>query len=181
MSIAALWLPILVATVIVFIAGAVIWMVMPWHKASWRKTGGEEGVRAALKDSAPGVYPIPSAMLDERAAEPETMAKLEEGPVAFITVVPSGKQTMGSKLGLNFAYNLFVAILCAYMVSRTLTAAAGYLDVFRIAGTTAFIAYGVAYVQESIWFGRPWSMTAKSFLDALIYGLLTGGVFGWLA
>ena len=35
--------------------------------------------------------------------------------------------------------------------------------------------------EESIWFGRSWSMTLKTFLDALIYAVLTGGVFGWLA
>jgi len=46
--------------------------------------------------------------------------------------------------------------------------------------TVAFVASSMALVPESIWFGRPWSMTAKNFVDALIYALLTGGVFGWL-
>ncbi len=45
----------------------------------------------------------------------------------------------------------------------------------------AFIACGAAYIQESIRFGRPRSMTPKTFLDAPIYALLSGGVFGWLA
>jgi hypothetical protein len=57
---------------------------------------------------------------------------------------------------------------------------ASYLAVFRIAGTVTWVAYGVAYIQDSIWFGRPWSITMKSLMDALIYGLLVGGVFGWL-
>ena len=57
---------------------------------------------------------------------------------------------------------------------------ADYLAVFRVAGTTAFIAHGIAIIPESIWFGRPWPMTLKTLLDALIYGLLTGSVFGWL-
>jgi hypothetical protein len=39
----------------------------------------------------------------------------------------------------------------------------------------------VAYIQDSVWFGRPVSITMKSLLDALLYGLLTGGTFGWLA
>jgi hypothetical protein len=82
---------------------------------------------------------------------------------------------------MMFAYNLLVAILCAYFVSRTAAPGADYLAIFRIAGAVAFIAYGVAYVQESVWFGRPWGATMKTFLDALIYGSLTGGVFGWLA
>ena len=88
---------------------------------------------------------------------------------------------MGGKLLLMFVYNLLVGILCAYFVSRTSAPGADYLAIFRIAGTVAFTAYGFAYIQESIWFGRPWSLTAKNLLDALIYGLLTGGTFGWLA
>ena len=50
-----------------------------------------------------------------------------------------------------------------------------------IAGAVAFVAYGIAYIQDSIWFGRPWPITARYIFDALIYGLLTGGTFGWLA
>ena len=66
-------------------------------------------------------------------------------------------------------------------MSRTAAPGTDYLGVFRIAGTVAFTAYGFAYIQESVWFGRSWSLTAKTFLDALIYGLLVGGAFGWLA
>jgi hypothetical protein len=99
----------------------------------------------------------------------------------MITVMPPGAPAMGGKLIACFVYYVFVGVLCAYMVSRTLSIDAPYLQVFRIAGTVAFIAYGVAYIQDSIWFGRPVSLTAKSLLDALLYGLVTGGVFGWLA
>ncbi len=87
---------------------------------------------------------------------------------------------MGRNMGLMFAYFIFVGILCAYLVGRATGPDASYLEVFRIAGTVAWIANGVAHIPESVWFGRPWSNTLKAQLDALIYGLLTGGVFGWL-
>ena len=106
--------------------------------------------------------------------------KFRQGPIAFVTILQSGEPAMGGKLLLNFAYNLIVAIIAAYFVSRTLSAGAEYLEVFRIAGTVGFVAYGMAYFQESIWFGRPWSTTVKALVDALIYGALLGGVFGWL-
>ena len=51
---------------------------------------------------------------------------------------------------------------------------------FRVAGTTAFIAYAAGVWPQSIWYSRPWSTTLKFTLDGLIYGLLTGGTFGWL-
>ena len=181
MTIITLWLPILVAAVVAFIAGSVIWMAMPWHKTDWSKTADEEAVRAALKSTPPGMYTVPNVKERAEFANPEVKQKLEDGPQAFITVIPAGMSQMGGKLLLMFLYNLLVAIVCAYIVSRTLAAGADYLAVFRVSGTVAFVAYGVAYVQESIWFGRDWSMTAKTFLDALIYAVLTGGVFGWLA
>jgi hypothetical protein len=181
MSIAALWLPILVTAVIIFITGALIWMIMPWHRTDIRAATDEESVRSALKGAAPGMYLVPYVWDESGKPDPEKSKLMEEGPVAYVTVVPPGPPTMGGKLVQNFVYNLLVAVACAYMVSRTLAAGADYLAVFRIAGTTAFIAYGVAYIQESIWFGRQWSTTMKSFLDALIYALLTGGIFGWLA
>ena len=180
MTIMTLWLPVLVTAVVVFIAGAVIWMVMPWHRSDWGKTTDEEAVRAALQSTDPGMYTLPNCPPDQ-FKDPEMQQKFIEGPQAYITVLPNGVPKMGGKLLMMFLYNLLVAVLCAYVVSRTLAPGAEYLQVFRIAGTVAFIAYGVAYIQESIWFGRGWSLTAKSFLDALIYAALTGGVFGWLA
>ena len=180
MSIMTLWQPILLSSVLVFVAGAVIWMVMPWHKSDWSKLSDEEGTRNALKGLAPGQYNLPHCKDQKDYAEPGMQQKFKDGPIGFITIVPSGLPAMGSKLTLMFVYNVVVAIVCAYFVSRTLPAGADYLAVFRVSGTVAFVAYGMAYIQESIWFGRPWSATVKTFLDALIYSLLTGGAFGWL-
>ena len=181
MGIAELWMPILVSAVLVFFMSAMVWMVLPWHKSDFSKPKDEEALRAALKDHEPGYYMLPFHMDPADLKDEAVQKKYKDGPQGFITIIPNGLPQMGPKLGMTFVYYIFVGILCAYFVSRTATPDADYLEVFRIAGTTAFIAHGVAYLQESIWFGRPWSLTAKSFLDALIYGLLTGGAFGWLA
>lgn len=180
MTILTLWLPILVSAVGAFIAGSVIWMAMPWHKTDWKKSPDEDTKRAALRDLAPGQYSMPHCKNGAEMKSPEFVAKMKEGPVAFITVKEAGEYNMGPALLQMFIYNLAVAIVCAYFVSRTLPMGADYLAVFRIAGTTAFIAYGMAYVQESIWFGRSWKMTFNNFIDALIYAGITGGIFGWL-
>jgi hypothetical protein len=47
-------------------------------------------------------------------------------------------------------------------------------------GTTAFAAYSVALMHESIWYGRKWSSTLKSMADGFVYACVTAGVFGWL-
>ena len=180
MGIVELWMPILVSAVLVFIASALVWMVLPWHKTDFRKTGDEEAVRAALKGSEPGLYLLPYHTDPADLQDEAVQKKYIDGPQAYVTVIPNGLPQMGQKLGLSFLYYVFIGILCAYFVSRTTGPDAEYFQVFRIAGTTAFIAHGVAYVQESIWFGRPWPLTAKSFLDALIYSVLTGGAFAGL-
>lgn len=181
MSILELWMPILCAAVLAWIMSALVWMVFKWHQNDYGKTRDEEAARSALRGMSPGYYSIPFCPDFKEMAKPEMQQKMQDGPVALIAIMPSGQQKMGGMLLASFVYNILVSVLCAYMVSRTLTADASYLQVFRVAGTTAFAAYGVAYIQESIWFGRPYSVSAKNLLDALLYALVTGGAFGWLA
>ena len=181
MSIFALWLPILVSAVVVFVASSVVWILMPWHKSDFNKTRDEKDVRAALSGLSPGYYMVPYAMDQAEFKKPEVQQKWIDGPLAYVTVIPNGLPQMGPKFVMSFIFYVLVGTVCAYLVTRTIGTDASYLTHFRIAGTTAFVAYGVAYIQDAIWFGRPWSVTAKYLLDALIYGCLTGGVFGWLA
>jgi hypothetical protein len=35
-------------------------------------------------------------------------------------------------------------------------------------------------IPGTIWMGKPWSVALKEMGDGLLYGLLTGGAFGWL-
>ena len=51
--------------------------------------------------------------------------------------------------------------------------------VMRLAGTIGFMAYALGAVPNSIWKGVRWSTTIKFVFDGLVYGLLTGGTFGW--
>ena len=50
----------------------------------------------------------------------------------------------------------------------------------RFAGATAFVGYSLALWQGTIWYKRSVKATLLSNLDGLIYGLVTGGTFGWL-
>jgi hypothetical protein len=180
MSIIDLWLPILVSSVLIWIVSALIWTVLPWHKNDFSKVDDEEGARAALSGLSPGFYNVPHCVDQKALKDPATQQKFKDGPLAFIAILPNGMPPMGRNMALSFLNGVFICVLCAYFVTRTVDPNASYLAVFRIAGTVTWVAYGVAYIQDSIWFGRPWSITMKSLIDALIYGLLAGGVFGWL-
>ena len=172
-EIAAIWLPILVAAVLVFVASAIVWMVLPHHRNDFAGLENEEEVRAALADGdvSPGQYHIPHAADREAYRSPEMEEKFAEGPNAFLTVLSRGTPDMGKRFTLWLLFLLVVGALCAYVAGRTLPAGAEYLEVFRVTGAVAWAGYGFAYVQEAIWFGRPWSFVLKQLGDALAYAL----------
>ncbi len=180
MSILDLWLPICVATLVCFFMSSAIWVVFKWHNSDHRKTDREEDVSAALKGAKPGFYLLPHCGDYSEMAKPEVKQRFADGPVAYITVAPNGMPSMAPKMLGMVVYFAMVSVFCAYILTRTMAPDADYLAVFRITGTIAFIANGIAVIPESIWFSKPWSMTLKNLLDALIFGLLTGGIFGWL-
>ena len=178
----ALWLPILLSAVIVFVASSVIHMVLPWHKSDYPKIPNEDRVRDALRPLAipPGDYMVPRPSSRQEMASPEFAEKVKQGPNLIMTVLPPGPWKMGRNLTMWFLYTLVVGYFAAYVAGRALPPGAQYLAVFRFVGVTAFIGYAVALWQMSIWYRRAWSTTLKGTVDGLIYALLTAGTFGWL-
>jgi hypothetical protein len=128
----------------------------------------------------PGDYMVPRAAGADEMRSPEFMDKMRKGPVAIVTVIPSGPWRMGAQLAQWFLYTLVVSVFAAYVAGRALPPGADYVQVFRFTGTTAFLAHSVALWQMSIWYKRAWSLTLKATLDGLIYALLMAGVFGAL-
>jgi hypothetical protein len=177
-----LWLPILIAAVLVFAASALIHMVLGYHKNDFESVPKQDDVAAALRPFGlpPGSYMLPKPAAGQTMKSPEYQEKLNQGPVVAMTVFPNGQFSMGKSLAQWFVYCVVVGLVAAYVAGRTLDPGEEYLQVFRVSGTVAFAGYGLALAQGSIWFGRKWSVTLKSVFDALIYGLLTGGAFGWL-
>jgi hypothetical protein len=181
-SIVSLWLPILLSAVIVFIASSVIHMALKYHQNDYRKLSSEDGVLEALRkfNIPPGDYMMPRCESMKDMGEPAFVDKMKRGPVAVMTVMQSGPPAMGKSLVQWFVYCVAVSGVAAYVAGRALGPGGEYLAAFRFAGCTAFVAYAAAQWSESIWYKRAWSTTLKYTLDGLVYGLLTGGVFGWL-
>ena len=181
-SLTALWLPILVSAIIVFVASSIIHMATPWHKNDYGKIPDEDKVTDALRPLAipPGDYMVPSCSDMKEMKSPAFVEKMNKGPVIIATVLPNGPMSMGSNLVQWFIYALVVGIFAAYVAGHALPVGARYPQVFRLAGVTAFVGYALALWQMSIWYRRSWGTTLRSTIDGLIYALLTGGTFGWL-
>jgi hypothetical protein len=178
----SLWMPIVLSAVFVFVVSSIIHMVLPIHRGDLRTLPREDEVMAALRqfEIPPGDYGMPVAGSMAAMKDPAFIAKMNQGPVAFMTFVPSGPPAMGPALLLWFLYAVVVSILAAYVTGHALGPAAPYRAVFRFAGCTAFAGYSLALLQNSIWYRRNWGTTIKSMLDGLIYALVTAGTFGWL-
>lgn len=181
-SLASLWLPILLSAVAVFVASSIIHMMLGYHRTDYGPLSNEDEVMDALRRSAasPGEYVVPHAKDTSMLKDPAYQEKAKKGPVAFITIMGPWSPSMGKQLTQWFVYAVVVAIFAAYVASRALGPGAEYLEVFRFVGTTTFIAYAVGLWQTSIWYGKPWGTTMKNTLDGLIYALLSAGFFGWL-
>ncbi|NNE36373.1 MAG: hypothetical protein HKN13_14135 [Rhodothermales bacterium] len=181
-SVLTLWLPILVAAIIVFIVSSILHMVFSYHNSDFGGVAAEDDVRSALRqfNIPPGDYIIPWAADNKARNSDEFKARADEGPVAYMHVLPNGMGNMTTSLLQWFAYSLIVGIFAAYIAGRALPVGADYLEVFRFAGCTAFVGYSLALLQNSIWYKKSWSATLKSVFDGLIYALCTGGAFGWL-
>ena len=88
-SLSALWLPILLSAVFVFIASSVLHMATPWHKNDYRSVPQEEQVTAALRPLAipPGDYMVPRPKSMEQMRSPEFAEQMRQGPVLVMTVL----------------------------------------------------------------------------------------------
>jgi hypothetical protein len=177
----ALWLLVLLSAVIVFLASFIMHMLLPYHRGDYQQLPDEDKLLAALR--APGLkrglYVFPFCTHKEMKS-PAMVAKYKQGPVGMMTVFPSGPPVMPKFLGMWFAYCLIIAFFVAYLTGRTVAPGAHYLAVFRVAGTAAFLGYGLGQLSNGIWKGQTWSVTIKEVIDGLVYGLLTAGTFGWL-
>ena len=183
-ALSALWLPILVSSVLVFVVSSIIHMTPLWHKTDYPKLPNEDRAMDALRPLGlpPGDYymPRPAGAADMRS--PAFMEKMKRGPNVLMTVMPPMEGRMARSLTLWFVYIVVVVVgtFSAYIASHALPTGAAYLEVFRFVGATAFIGYSLALWQMSIWYHRALSMSVKATVDGLIYACLTAGVFGWL-
>lgn len=179
---AELWLPILLSAVFVFVVSSVIHMALPIHKKDIRKLPDEDRVIEALRSQnvQPGPYMFPGSDCMKDLNNPEVMEKYKQGPVGFITVVPSGPPAIGKSLVQWFLFSLAAGIFVAYAAWYGLGPGAEYLRVFRVTGAVAVFGYGLSYAVDSIWKGSPWRLSGKFMIDGLVYGLVTAGTFAWL-
>lgn len=178
-QLSALWLPILVSAVFVFIASNILWMALPfWRRGDQGKLPDEKAALAALAPAKSGQYIVPCA--DWGKVTPEEREGIQRGPMAFLLLRNPAKVSFPKLLTLYFLYTLVVSFFVAYLAGHTLAPGTPYLQVFRVVGAAGFLAYGFRTVSDGIWYAKPWKIVFKDMIDGLINCLLMAGAFGWL-
>jgi hypothetical protein len=182
MPFGGLWLPVVLSAVAVWFVSAILHMVLKYHRADYKQLAGEDSVAAPLRKAAaaPGVYVIPYCAEPSQMKDPAIQKKYADGPVALITVLRNGAPAMGKILVQWFLFCLLVSFVTSYVARHTLAPGEDGLNVLRLTGTVAFIAYGFGYFQDSIWRGIPWSNSLRGLIDAAVYAVVTGLVFRYL-
>jgi hypothetical protein len=181
-SLAQLWLPILLGAVGAFIASSILHMLLQfWHRPDYHNFSNEDEVRAAIRKSnpKPGMYMLPWCP-PEKMKDPATCAKFTEGPVGLLVLRPNGPFNMGKSLGLWFGFCLLLAIFAGYIAGATVEAGAAPGQVFRVVTTAAFMGFGLGVLPNHIWWGETLISTAKNLVDGIIYAVVTGALFMWL-
>jgi hypothetical protein len=179
--IAALWLPILLSAVIVFIASSIMHMVLPYHHSDYSRLPDEDKILGTLRAAnlKRGLYVFPFCTHKEMKS-PAAIEKYKQGPVGFLNIMPNGPPALPKFLIQWFLFCVMIGFFVAYLTGHTVAGGAPFPSVFRVAGTAAFLAYGWGHVSNGIWKGQLWSNTIKDVADGLVYALLTAGVFCWL-
>ena len=181
-TLAALWLPILLSAVVVFVISSLVHMVFKYHASDYGTVANEEAIRAAVNTNppAPGRYVIPHCKDMKDMSSPEMLKKYQEGPVMHFTILPKGMPNMGKYLGLWFVWSLVIAAVAGWLTAKVYGVGVPPLGAAKFFAVVTFIAHGFGTITESIWVGRPWSSSAKYVLDAALYAVGSGAVVYWL-
>jgi hypothetical protein len=126
------------------------------------------------------MYFVPYCADMKELQKPENIQKFVDGPVAMITIRPSGKPSMGKPLLHWFLLNLFVAVIAAYIATKMVAPGASFLAVCRPIETITFMSYAAGSISSGIWAGRSWPSVMKEVVDAAIYATVAACIFAWL-
>jgi len=176
-----LWLPIVVSTVVVFVASSIVWMAMPHHKADMKAIKDEGPINRALGEMklAPGGYYIPNCGDKEKMKSGEFKDRWKNGPWAFL-VIPAGAPSFPLNLAVTFIEFLVVSVVIAYIASVTTPADAEYLSVFRVVGAAGVLAYVLGTIHHEFFQMKTVRHVVFCAFDGVVYALLTAGIFAWL-
>ena len=175
-----LWLPILLSAAAIWFISMIASMALPHHKQDFIGLPDEDGFMDYIRRSGikPGNYLFPDFREREALKSVKVEKALKGGPVGHLSVWQT-PVTMGGKLVATFIVYLVVSTLIAYLTRVALPGAAPFAKVFQIAAVAGILAYCFSFIPNAVWFGSYKRTIVATFIDGVVYGLITGAIFAW--
>ncbi|MFT3685677.1 MAG: hypothetical protein QM783_12250 [Phycisphaerales bacterium] len=178
----ALWLPILLSAVTVWIVSTIAGLPFLHHKNDFvgLPTAQEDAFMEFLRSSGikPGNYLFPDFRTREAMESEKVKKTLEHGPVGHLSLW-TPPLSMGAKMMGTLAVYLVVSALIGYLASVTLAKGAEFGKVVQVVGTAGVLAYSFAFIPSAIWFGAYKRSIVAGVVDGIVCGLVTGVIFAW--
>ena len=181
-TLAQLWLPVVLSAVFVFIASSILHMALrAWHAPDSKGFSNEDEVGAAMRkgSASAGLYMIPYCT-PEKMKEPGMMEKFKAGPAGVVFLRQPGAMNMGAMLGQWFGFCVLVSFFAEGIAAHALSAGSDAALVFHTTGLAALMGYAFGVIPDAIWWGHPWRSVVKHFIDGLVYAVITGATFARL-
>lgn len=164
----------LLGGLILFIWGAVSWMVLPWHMQTLHSFKNEAAIIQAVKTNATesGIYFLP---LQRMGAQPSQM----QGPLVFASVKQEGMNSMVPSLIKGLIAAFIAAFLVTWMVMQAVNL--GYFGrlifviIFALAGSV------LTHFEYWNWFYFASDFTLVEIVDVLIGWFLAGLIIAGVA
>ena len=172
-----LWLPILIATVVLWLMSFLFWAVVPHHFGDRKQVADEDALMEYIRQAniAPGNYFFPYAATSKTQNSKEYAEKYTNGPRGTLNVY--AMPNMGRNMGLTILYFFVTIFTIAYIVHLVCPLGTESMRVFRIAGTIGVLNYASTGILNRIWFTeRMWT----TILDGIAYGLVLGAIFAFM-
>ena len=170
--------------ILLFLWGAISWVILPFNSATLHPSFNESIVLNAMKESMPakGMYALP-AMPHKKgmsAAEYDTLyrqwtEKVKAGPSALVIFNPQGLEQMRAD---QMVYGLLNSILCAligvWFLMRSTAFDSSYFARVAYFGMFGILVSFFVHFSNYNWFDYPADFTIAMVLDSVLGWLVAG-------
>ncbi len=177
----------LAGSVILFVWGAISWMLLPIHLQSFHYTPAQDSILSALSGLESGAYMVPAA--DNRNAKAfdskyqEECMKMHEvykgKPMATIMYIKEGVQENAMTFVRGLLFN-FISVMCVCII---LAASSEKLRTFFERWWMVLLVSCVLVLQGPLmgynWMGLPWHYVKGMVIDAFVSWGLCGAWLAW--
>lgn len=174
---------------VLFVWGALSWMVLPWRHGTLLAFSNEDAITQAVLANAPrsGVYLLPNTpqgaqgMTPEqaKAAQQAEQEKMMKGPMVFASVRLGPMGSMAGFMITGLLIQMLGALLATALLlhARPMSFRGRVLFVLAIALTVGV----VAHLSDWNWWGFSTSYTVLEFADLIVGWSLAGLVIAAIA